>query len=319
MTSYIIRRCLQALLILLLVTVMVFFVMRLLPGDPLVLYMSETADLDAMSPEAMAKLKAEFGLDKPVMVQYINWVKNITRLDFGKSIYWYVPVSQLLKERVPITLYLGVIAIICGATLGITTGIIAAIRRGKWFDKIILPLTYLGICIPVFWMGILLIYLFGIKLGWLPLAGFTSPFDNLVLSLKQIIMPIACLCVFSIASNARQMRSSMLEVTRQDYIRTAWSKGLRERYIIIKHAMKNSLIPIITLMGMGLGHIFGGSVLIETVFAIPGMGRLAVQAIQGHDYIVTQAVTLVTALTILFVNLLVDISYGYLDPRIRFG
>jgi peptide/nickel transport system permease protein len=319
MTSYIIRRLIQAIIILLIVTVMVFFVMRLLPGDPLVLYMSETADLDAMSPEAMAKLKAEFGLDKPVMVQYVTWLKNIARLDFGKSIYWHVPVSQLLMERVPITLYLGVIATIIGLALGVSLGVLAAIRRGKIFDKLLLPLSYLGICIPIFWLGILMIYLFGIKLGWLPLAGFTSPFENLGLSLKQIVMPIICLTIFSVASNARQMRSSMLEVTRQDYIRTAWSKGLSERHVITRHAIKNSLITIVTLIGMHIGHIFGGSVLVETVFAIPGMGRLAVQGIQGHDYIVTQAVTFVTAVTILVVNLLTDISYGYLDPRIRFG
>jgi peptide/nickel transport system permease protein len=319
MTSYIIRRLIQAFIILMIVTVMVFFVMRLLPGDPLVLYMSETADIDAMSPEAMAKLKAEFGLDKPVMVQYFNWVKDITRLDFGKSIYWHVPVSQLLMERVPITLYLGVIATLVGLALGVSLGILAAIRRGKIFDRLLLPLSYLGICIPIFWLGILMIYLFGIKLGWLPLAGFTSPFENLGLSLKQIVMPIICLTIFSVASNARQMRSSMLEVTHQDYIRTAWSKGLSERYVITRHALKNSLITIVTLIGMHIGHIFGGSVLVETVFAIPGMGRLAVQGIQGHDYIVTQAVTFVTAVTILVVNLLTDISYGYLDPRIRFG
>jgi peptide/nickel transport system permease protein len=319
MTSYIIRRLIQALIILVIVTVMVFFVMRLLPGDPLVMYMSESADIDAMSPEALAKLRAEFGLDKPIMEQYFLWVKDIARLDFGKSIYWYVPVSQLLVERVPITLYLGVIATVIGLALGVSLGVVAAIRRGKIFDKVLLPLSYVGICIPIFWLGILMIYLFGITLGWLPLAGFTSPFENLGLSLKQIVMPIICLTIFSVASNARQMRSSMLEVTHQDYIRTAWSKGLAERYIIVRHALKNSLITIVTLIGMHIGHIFGGSVLVETVFAIPGMGRLAVQAIQGHDYIVTQAVTFVTAVTILVVNLLTDISYGYLDPRIRFG
>jgi peptide/nickel transport system permease protein len=309
----------MALIILLLVTVMVFFVMRLLPGDPIVLYVSDATIADTLSPEALAKLRAEFGLDKPVLVQYVNWLSGIARLNFGKSIYWYVPVSKLLRERVPVTLYLGLIATIIGTTLGVTAGTIAAIRHGKWFDKLILPLSYLGICVPVFWLGILMIYLFGIQLRWLPLAGYTSPFVNLGMSLQQIIMPVICLCVFSMASNARQMRSNMLEVIRQDYIRTAWSKGFRERYIILRHAMKNSLIPIITLMGMGLGFIFGGSVLVETVFAIPGMGRLAIQAIQGHDYIVTQAVTFVTALTILLVNLVVDISYGYLDPRIRFG
>jgi peptide/nickel transport system permease protein len=319
MTNFIVRRLLQAVIILFLVTLIVFFVMRLLPGDPILLYIAQSADVEALSPEMIDVLRAEFGLDKPIIVQYVNWLSNILRLDFGKSITWFVPVSKLLGERVPITLYLGVIATIIGTGFGILAGTIAAIRRGKWFDKIILPLSYLGICIPIFWLGILLIYFFGMKLQWLPLAGFTSPFDDLVLSIKQIIMPVFCLSIFSIAGNARQMRSSMLEVTRQDYIRTAWSKGLRERYIILKHAVKNSLIPVITLMGMHLGHIFGGSVLIEQVFAIPGMGRLAVQGIFAQDYIVVQAVTFITAVTILIANLLVDISYGFLDPRIRYN
>jgi peptide/nickel transport system permease protein len=319
MTTFILRRLIQAVFILLLVTLIVFFVMRLLPGDPILLYVASSGSMESMPPEQIDILRAQFGLDKPIMVQYFNWIKNISRLNFGKSIYWQVPVISLLKERVPITLYLGVIAMIIGAGLGVLAGIASAIRRGKWIDKVVLPLTYIGICIPVFWLGILMIYFFGLQLRWLPLAGFTSPLDDFVLSLRQIIMPIICLSVFGLAGNARQMRSSMLEVIRQDYIRTAWSKGLKERYIILKHAMKNSLIPVITLMGMGLGHIFGGSVLVETVFAIPGMGRLAVQAIFGQDYIVVQAVTFVTAVTILIANLLVDISYGYLDPRIRYS
>jgi peptide/nickel transport system permease protein len=319
MTTFILRRLIQAVFILILVTLIVFFVMRLLPGDPILLYVASSGSMESMPPEQIDVLRAQFGLDKPIMVQYVNWVKNIARLNFGKSIYWQVPVISLLKERVPVTLYLGVIAMIIGAGLGLLTGIAAAIRRGKWMDKIVLPLTYVGICIPVFWLGILMIYFFGLQLRWLPLAGFTSPFDDLVLSIRQIIMPIICLSIFGLAANARQMRSSMLEVVRQDYIRTAWSKGLRERYIILKHALKNSLIPVITLMGIGLGHIFGGSVLVEQVFAIPGMGRLAVQAIFGQDYIVVQAVTFITAVTILIANLLVDISYGYLDPRIRYS
>ena len=319
MTSFIVRRVIQALFVLLLVTLIVFFIMRLLPGDPILIYLAQTADINTMNPDQIQVLRAHYGLDKPMVVQYVNWLKNISHLDFGISIYWNVPVIKLLKERVPVTLYLGVIALIIGTFFGLLAGILAAIRRGKVFDRIILPLTYLGICVPVFWLGILMIYFFGLQLRWLPLAGWTSPFTNLTMNIKQIIMPVICLSVFGLAGNARQMRSSMLEVVRQDYIRTAWSKGLRERYIILKHAMKNSLIPVITMMGMGLGHIFGGSVLVETVFAIPGMGRLSVQGITGHDYIVVQAVTFVTAVTILLANLLVDISYGFLDPRIHYG
>ena len=222
-----------------------------------------------------------------------------------------------MLERFPVTLHLGVLALILGAVLGVIAGLLAAIRRGKWLDKIVTPLTYIGITMPVFWLGILLIYAFGLKLKWLPIAGYTSPMVDFWMRTKQIVMPVICLALFGLAANARQMRSSMLEVIQQDYIRTAWSKGLRERTVIIRHSLKNSLIPVITLMGMGVGIIFGGSVLIETVFAIPGVGRLLVSSIFGQDYVVVQAITFVIAVIVLMVNLIIDISYGWFDPRIR--
>jgi peptide/nickel transport system permease protein len=319
MTTYIIRRLIQALAVLFLMTLIVFFVMRLLPGDPLIIYVAQTAELEAMPPEMLDELRHEFGLDKPIMVQYANWVLGIFRGDFGTSIFYREKVSKLMLERFPVTLHLGLLALILGAILGILAGLLAAVRRGKWVDKVVTPLTYVGITVPVFWLGILLIYAFGLKLKWLPISGYTSPLDDFWLSTRQMVMPVLCLAVFGLAANARQMRSSMLEIIQQDYIRTAWSKGLRERTIIIRHAMKNSLIPVITLMGMGVGIIFGGSVLIETVFAIPGVGRLLVSSIFGQDYVVVQAITFVIAVIVLMVNLIVDISYGWFDPRIRHG
>jgi peptide/nickel transport system permease protein len=319
MTTYIIRRLLQAFIVLILVTLLVFFVMRLLPGDPLIIYVAQTAQLEAMPPEMIDQLRHQFGLDKPIMVQYVNWIANIFRGDFGRSIFYQVKVSTLMRERFPVTIHLGILAFIVGAVFGVLAGLVAAIRRGKWVDKIVTPLTYIGITIPVFWLGILMIYAFGLRLQWLPISGYESPFENFWLNTRQIIMPVICLAVFSIAANARQMRSSMLEVVRQDYVRTAWAKGLRERRVIIVHALKNSLIPVITLMGIGVGMIFGGSVLVETVFAIPGVGRLLVSSILGQDYVVVQAITFVIAVIVLFVNLLVDISYGWFDPRIRYG
>ncbi len=319
MTTYIIRRLLQALVVLLMVTLIVFFVMRLLPGDPLIIYVAQTAELEAMPPEMLDELRKEFGLDKPIMVQYVNWVLDILRGDFGTSIFYREKVSKLMLERFPVTVHLGLFALIVGAIFGILAGLLAAVRRGKWVDKVVTPLTYVGITIPVFWLGILLIYAFGLKLGWLPISGYTSPMDNFWLSTRQIVMPVLCLSVFGLAANARQMRSSMLEIIQQDYIRTAWSKGLRESIIIIRHAMKNSLIPVITLIGMGVGIIFGSSVIIETVFAIPGVGSLFVSSIFGQDYVVVQAITFVVAVIILIVNLIVDISYGWFDPRIRHG
>ena len=319
MTTYIVKRLIQALFVLILVTLIVFFVMRLLPGDPIIIYVAQTAELEAMPPEMLDKLRAEFGLDKPIMVQYANWMSGIFRGNFGTSIFYRENVSTLLLERFPVTLHLGILALIISSILGIGLGLVAAIRRGKWMDTVVTPLTYIGISIPVFWLGILLIYGFGLKLGWLPICGYTSPFDDFWLSTRQLVLPVLCLALFGLAANARQMRSSMLEVIRQDYIRTAWSKGLSERNIIVKHAMKNSLIPVITLIGISVRIMFGGTVLIEIVFAIPGVGRLLVSSIFGQDYVVVQAVTFMIAVIVLVVNLIVDISYGWLDPKIQYG
>lgn len=319
MATYILHRLVQALFVLLMVTLIVFFVMRLLPGDPLIIYMAQTADVQAMPPEMLENLRHQFGLDKPIMVQYVNWVGGIFRGDFGTSIFYHEKVGVLMLERFPVTVHIGLLSLILGAVVGVAAGLLAAVRRGKWLDKIITPLTYIGICIPVFFVGILMIYAFGLKLGWLPISGYTSPFDDFWLSTRQLVMPVICMAVFGLAANARQMRSSMLEVTQQDYIRTAWAKGLSERMVIIKHAMKNSLIPVITLMGVSVGIIFGGSVLVELIFAIPGVGRLMVSSIFGQDYVVVQAITFIIAVVVLLVNLLVDISYGWFDPRIRYG
>ena len=308
-----------ALVTLVLVTLAVFFVMRLLPGDPLLIYMAQSAELDTMPQEALAALRHEYGLDKPIIVQYFDWIWGILHGDFGTSIFYREKVGTLMLERFPITLHLGLLALICSVTEGLAIGLIAAVRRGQWPDKVFTPLTYLGVTVPVFWLGILMIYFFGLRLRWLPIAGYTSPLDDFWLSTRQVVMPVICLSVYGLASNARQMRSSMLEVIHQDYIRTAWAKGLSERKIILRHALKNSLIPIITLMGMGVGMIFGGSVIVETVFAIPGIGRLLVSSIFGQDYVVVQAITFVIAFIVLLVNLLVDISYAWFDPRIRYG
>jgi len=319
MTAFIIRRLMLALVTLLLVTLAVFFVMRLLPGDPLLIYMAQSAELDTMPREALEKLRQEFGLDKPIMVQYVHWVWGIFRGDFGTSIFYREKVGTLMLERFPVTLHLGLLALLCSVSIGLTVGLIAAIRRGKWPDKVFTPLTYLGVTVPIFWLGILLIYFFGLKLRWLPIAGYTSPLDDFWLSTRQAIMPVICLSIYGLASNARQMRSSMLEVIHQDYIRTAWAKGLSEGRIIFRHALKNSLIPVVTLMGMSVGMIFGGSVIVETVFAIPGVGRLLVSSIFGQDYVVVQAITFVVASIVLVVNLIVDLSYAWFDPRIRYG
>jgi peptide/nickel transport system permease protein len=319
MTAYIIRRLSMAVVVLVIVSLIVFFVIRLLPGDPLVIFMGQQAGSGSVSEEQLEHLRVKYGLDKPLMVQYFNWVTGIFRGDLGTSIYYHEDVGRLLLDRFPVTLHLGLLAYVLSSVGGILLGVVAAIRRGTWIDTLVTTLANIGITIPVFWLGILMILVFGLKLEWLPIAGYTAPLDDFWLSTKQAIMPIICLATTGMAYTARQMRSSMLEVIRQDYIRTAWSKGLSERIVITRHALRNSLIPVVTLLGMGIGMVFGGSVLVETVFAIPGVGRLLVTSVFAQDYVVVQSGTLVIATIIILSNLVVDIFYGWLDPRIQYG
>jgi peptide/nickel transport system permease protein len=319
MTTYIIRRLIQGFFILIIMSLIVFFAMRLLPGDPLVIFMGQQASSGAMSEEAMAGFRHEYGLDKPVMIQYFNWIGGVFTGNLGKSIYYHQNVSALLRQRFPITLHLGLEAFILSNVIGVLLGVLAGIRRGTWIDGVSTTIANIGVTIPVFWLGYLLIYVLGLKLGWLPIYGYTSPVVDFWLSFRQSIMPVFCLAITGMAYTARQTRSAMLEVVRQDYIRTAWSKGLTERIVIMKHALKNGLIPVITLLGIGLGMVFGGAVLVETVFAIPGIGRLLVTSVFSQDYIAVQSGTLVIAAIIIFCNLIVDISYGWFDPRIRYS
>ncbi|OGO21505.1 MAG: peptide ABC transporter [Chloroflexi bacterium RBG_16_50_9] len=318
MATYIVRRLLIGVLILIMVTVLVFIVMRFLPGDPLMLYVSQS-DVNVASPEQLEKLRLEFGLDKSFPMQYIDWIGGVLRGDLGVSVFYRQSVSYLFSKRLPITIYLGVLAFIISSILGVIFGTTCALRRGKKIDAVITVLANIGITVPSFWVGILLIYLFSLKLGWLPTSGYTSPFQDFWLSLRRVIMPVFCLSLFSIASLTRQSRSSVLEVIGMDYVRTAWAKGLRERAIVLKHIIKNAMIPVITILGVQVSLIFGGSVLIETIFNIPGMGRLLTEAVFGHDYQVVQGGVLIIALIIVLTNLLVDISYGWFDPRIRYG
>jgi peptide/nickel transport system permease protein len=318
METFIVHRLIQSFIVLVLVSIIVFLAIRLLPGDPIRLVVSSD-NAQSYSEAQIEELRHEFGLDKPLPVQYFNWVGGLFHGDMGTSIFTRAPVSAEIFRRLPITLYLGFISLIVSLVIGVPVGVVSAIKRGKWLDQLVISISNLGITVPIFWLGLLLIYFFGLYLKWLPVMGYTSPFENFWMSTKQLVMPVFCLAVFPIASMARQTRSSMLEVMRQDYIRTAWSKGLRERVIVFRHALKNGLIPIITLSGMSISIIVGGTVIIETVFNIPGMGRLAVTSVQNQDYPFVQGIILVVAAAVVLTNLLVEIAYGWADPRIRFN
>jgi peptide/nickel transport system permease protein len=317
MTAYIIRRLLQGVLVLIIVSLFIFLVMRLLPGDPLMLYVAQS-QIESISPEDLQVLRHQFDLDSPLPLQYIHWIGGIFRGNLGYSILISEDVSTLMADRLPVTLHLGVLSMIFSAIIGTSFGVISALRRGKWIDSLLTILANLGITAPAFWVGIILLYFFALKLGWLPVYGYTSPFEDFWLSTRQIILPVFCLSVFSLASLARQARSSTLEVVRQDYIRTAWAKGLMEKTIVMRHIVKNSLIPVVTMLGMQVGFIFGGSVIIETVFSIPGVGRMMRDAVFNQDYQVVQSGVLIISSIVVLANLIVDISYGWIDPRIRY-
>jgi peptide/nickel transport system permease protein len=319
MTTYIIRRLLLALITIIIITLVIFFAIRLLPGDPLIIYMGKQASSGMISDTELHALRVQYGLDKPVMVQYVRWAAGLFRGDLGTSITYHDNVGKLMKERFPITLHLGVMALLLNVIVGVLMGLAAAIRRGTWIDSVSTFLANIGVCIPVFWLAILLIYLFGVNLHWLPIHGYTSPFSDFWLNSRQIIMPVFCMAIGGLSTTARLTRSAMLEVTRQDYIRTAWAKGLRERNVIMKHALKNGLIPIVTVLGMGIGMVFAGSVIVENLFAIPGIGRLLVTSLYAQDYVVIQSSTLVMGTIIVLANLAVEISYVWLDPRIRYS
>lgn len=319
MKTYIIRRLIQAVLVLLLATCIIFCIMRLLPGDPILLYLSQDDYSRMTSEEEIAALRHRFGLDKSLPRQYVDWISGVVRGDLGDSIFWGTTVKEEIARALPVTFHLGIITFILAQFIGIPAGVICAVKRGKWSDTVLTVFANIGITAPVFWVGILFIYLFGLHLGLLPIQGYTSPFEDFWLSTRKIIMPVFCLLLFPVSGTVRQTRSAMLEVIRQDYIRTAWSKGLTERTIIMRHAVKNGIIPVVTLAGMGIPMILGGQVLIETVFNIPGMGRLAVDALFSQDYAIVQGVALVMSTIVVLSNLTVDISYGWLDPRVRYG
>jgi peptide/nickel transport system permease protein len=311
--AFIARRLIHTLIVIFIVSFISFSLLHFTPGDPALALLGTDA-----SKEQVDALRKTLWLDRSLPVQYGHWITNVLQGDFGKSITYYEDVTTVILRSLPISLYLSGIAMVVSAALGIFMGIISAIRRASFLDNMLSLFSNLGIAIPIFWLGLLGIYLFAYRLGWLPIQGFTWPTVDLGKSIAQSIMPVICLALPSIAILARQTRSSMLEVIQQDYIRTAKAKGLKERAVTLNHALKNALIPVVTLMGVLARILIGGSVLVETVFNIPGLGRLLVNAAFNKDIITVQAgVLMISAITCL-ANLAVDISYGWIDPRTRY-
>jgi peptide/nickel transport system permease protein len=313
LTTFIIRRLIQTIAVLLIVTIVSFVLLHLTPGDPAAAMLGTDASM-----EQIKALQHQLWLDRPIAVQYVHWLSNALQGDLGISIMYRDPMIDMFAARLPITLYLSGIALVLSTFMGVAAGIICAIRRGGILDQLVSLSANVGMAIPVFWLGILGVYVLGYQLGWLPIQGWTSPLDDFTESLKCTIMPVILLAIPGIAVLARQTRSSMLEVVHQDYIRTAFAKGLTEKIVILRHALKNALIPVVTLLGLQVRILVGGSVLVETVFNIPGMGRLLVAGALNKDFLIVQGGVLLIGALVCLVNLLVDISYGWLDPRFRY-
>lgn len=312
MSSYIIRRVLASLLVIFLVSIFVFSIIHLLPGDPIRLALGDEA-----SEEDVQRIREERHLNDPLPEQYWKWITGLFKGDFGYSLLQNRPVSTMLAERLPRTISLGLPAFLISVTVGILFGIIAAVKRGSFIDQLITLLATLGLGTPQFWIGMLLIYIFGMVLNVFPIRGLVLPSENFGEYLRSAALPVFCMSLHMIASVSRQTRSNMLEVIKQDYIRTARANGLSEKKIIFGHALKNALIPVVTYIGMQTRGIIGGSVMIESLFSIAGIGGLMREAIDTREYWVLQSCVLLLSFVAVFSNLIVDIVYGYIDPRIR--
>lgn len=334
MTRYLFRRLLELVPVFFGVILVVFVISRLTPGDPAVVMLGEKA-----TPEAVAQLRRVLGLNDPLPVQFGRYLGRAVRGDFGRSIQSNERVVVDLATRFPATMELTFGAMLIASTVGVLTGVLAAARRNTWFDGVSMFVALFGFSMPIFWLGIMLILLFAWLLGWFPISGrldltvdlarvtnfylldalLTRNWTALGNALRHLVLPAVTLSTVPLAIIARMTRSSLLEVLRQDYVRTARAKGLTERRVVFGHALRNAAIPVITVIGLNVGSLLGGAILTETIFAWPGIGRLVVDAIFARDYPVVQGAVLVIAVVFVVVNLLVDLSYAALDPRIRYG
>jgi len=315
MSIYVIRRLLLAIPVLLLSSVVVFGLMRVMPGDALTALMAESGNVSARE---LQKLRKDLKLDLPYHEQYLHWVWQMVTFNPGRSVFTGDAISTSLKKAIPVTIELAAMAIVFGVALAIPLGVLSATRQDKLSDYIGRLVAISGLSFPDFWLGTLIITFAAIWFSWIPPLGYTSLWESPWRNLQQFLLPAAVLGLRLSAATMRMTRSTLLEVLREDYVRTAWAKGLGERLIIYKHALKNALIPVVTIVGGQLGTLLAGTVIVETIFALPGMGRLTVEAILFRDYPVVQTNVMLVAATLVTLNLLVDLTYAWLDPRIRY-
>lgn len=306
MLKYIVKRIVLMIPVVTVMTLIVFSIFYFAPGDPV----SRIAGPN-VTPEVYESIRRKYGLDQPFIIQYLRFMKSVIEGDLGVSILQERPVIEMIKERLPVTLEIGLLGFLITFLIAIPAGVIAAVKKNTMVDYLCMSGTLLGTAIPTFWLGMLLMYLFAYKLRWFPISGYGT--------IRHLILPSFAIGLTNAAITARMVRSSMLEVLKQDYVRTARSKGLLEKVVIYRHALKNALIPVITLMGLRLGWIIGGSVALEIIFSIPGVGRLMVDSILARDYPVVQGSMIVLTSSIILANILADILYAIVDPRIRYS
>jgi peptide/nickel transport system permease protein len=319
MGKYALRRGLLFVPTLLIATILVFALFWIVPGDPaLVILAGGEGDSGSVSAEQLEQLREKLGLDRPLYVQYASWLGNVLRGDLGTSLWYKTPVWHQLKDRFLVTMELAVMAIVLAVGAAIPLGVISAVKQDTGLDYVSRIFSSIGIALPTFWFGILIVYALAYFFEWLPPLGYATLWDDPLLNLQQLILPALALAFNDLAFTARVTRSSMLEVMREDYLRTARAKGLVEGAVIARHALKNALLPVMTVSGYQFARLMGGVIIVESIFVVPGMGTLLIDSIIHRDFIVLQAIVLLIAAVVLILNLLIDLSYGVLDPRVRY-
>ncbi len=313
MLGYIARRLLATIPVMAVVAVVVFMLLRLTTGDPAAIIAGDNA-----TSQDVTAIRAKLGLDRPIPEQFLIWIGRLARGDLGESFFFKKQVTALILERVEPTLALATSTLILAVTIAVPLGVLAAIRRGTWVDRALMGFSVLGFSVPVFVVGYVLIYLFAIQLGWLPVQGYQRLADGVGGFLERLVLPSVTLAVIYVALIARITRASVLEVLGADYVRTARAKGLSELPVLARHVVRNAAVPIVTVIGLGVALLIGGVVVTESVYAIPGLGRLTVDAVLARDYPTVQGVILLFSVVYVLINLLVDLSYVLLDPRIRY-
>jgi len=313
MVEYIVRRLIFGIFVLFIMTTFIFIIMRAVPGDVVTLQLANSG----ATAEQMDALKAEMGLDKSVLGQLVDWASDAVKGDLGNSLWSGKEVSQIILERLPVTIQLAIMSIVLAIIIGIPIGVISAVKQNTFIDHFLKVISIGGLSIPNFWLGLILLTVLSLALNWIPPLGYQSFAENPFVNMQQMFLPAICLAITLSASIVRMTRSAVLEVLHSEFIRTVRAKGAKEGIVIFKHALRNSLVSVITLIGLQIGYLLGGTVVLESIFALPGLGSLIFESVLVRDYPIVQSTVLVFGAMFLLVNLIVDVMYGWVDPRIR--